>query len=298
MTATNSPSLFHAWPLVALALCAGGLVVRALAMRETHTARLALRRARRVFGGGRLLTAGLILLLVGHLAGLLFPHAILAWNRAPARLYLLEAAGVGVGLVALAAWIRAASRQLRPTYAPVVVELAESVFLAMMFLAIGSGLGMAVVHRWGSSWGIATLRPYVLSIAAGDPRSVLVDRLPFLVRAHLFATFAAAAVFPLTRLALLPILLVGRAAAVCARPVAWVARTGSAALWDRCTALLWNEPQYRWLIKPASAAEEALAAARASWGDRPLPPYFANALVGERAAVPSAKDSTARKARR
>jgi nitrate reductase gamma subunit len=298
MNAANGPSLFHAWPLVALAICAAGMVVRALASRETHTARLAVRRARRVFGGGRVLTAGVVLLLVGHLAGLLFPHAILAWNRAPGRLYLLEGAGFGVGLVTLAAWLRAVSRQLRPTYAPAAVEVAESVFLAMMFLAIASGLGTAAVHRWGSSWGIATLRPYALSILAGDPRNTLVDGLPFLIRLHLFATFAALAVFPLTRLALLPILLGGRAVAVCTRPIARVARAGSMALGDRCRALLWNEPQYRWLIKPATAAEEALAAARASWGNRPLHPHLANALVGEGAVFPSANEGSVRKARR
>lgn len=162
---SSSPaaSLFHAWPLVAIAVCAAGLVVRALVMRDgAHAARLAFHRARRVFSGGRAFTAALLLLLAGHLLGLLFPRAILAWNRAPARLYLLEGAAFVVGVATLAAWLRAARRHLGRTDAPLVVELADSLFLAMMFLAIASGLGMAALHRWASSWGIATLRHYAL----------------------------------------------------------------------------------------------------------------------------------------
>ncbi len=83
--------------------------------------------------------------------------------------------------------------------------------------------------------------------------------LPFLVRTHLFTTFAALAVFPLTRLAPLPILLVSRAAAACVRPVAAAARTLGVALWSRCAALLWNEPQIRWRVKPALPADAAVA---------------------------------------
>jgi nitrate reductase gamma subunit len=298
MNPTNTQPLFHTWPLAALALCAAGLVVRAVVARDdAHAARLALHRARRWFRGGRLLTVGLVLLLAGHLAGMLFPRAILAWNHAPARLYLLEGAAFAVGLAALAAWLRATWRHLRRADAPLAVEMGDSLFLAMVFLAIASGLGMAAVHRWSSSWGIVTLRPYVLSILAGDPQSALVDRLPFLTRAHLFATFAALAVFPLTRLAPVPILLVLRAGSVCARPVVWVSRTGGLALWNRCVALLWNEPQVRWPVKPASPAEAVEAAfVAARRGNRPFRPHLANALVGE-GAVFSRDDSAIRKAR-
>ncbi|HLK90646.1 MAG TPA: respiratory nitrate reductase subunit gamma [Polyangia bacterium] len=301
MNATDSPSpassLFHAWPLVALAVCAAGLVVRALAMRDgVHAARLAFHRARRVFWGGRPLTAALLLLLAGHLLGLLFPRAILAWNRAPARLYLLEGAAFGIGLAALAAWLRAARRHLGRTDAPLVVELADALFLAMTFLAIASGLGMATLHRWASSWGVATLRPYALSIFAGDPRGALVAQLPFLVRMHVFTTFAALAVFPPTRLAPLPILLVARAAAACGRPVAAAARAGGAALWSRCAALLWNEPQVRWRIKPAVPAEAAAAPPGGKEG-RPVRPSLPRPSLGERALFSPAGEGSIGKAR-
>jgi nitrate reductase gamma subunit len=293
-----SSSLFQTWPLLATSLCASGLFVRALVTRtELRGAGLALHRARLWVSGGRVPSVALVLLLAGHLAALLFPGAILAWNRAPARLYLLEGLGLAVGLGALAAWGRATSGHLRRAHVPFIVEIGDSLFLAMIFLALASGLGMAALHRWGSSWGVVTLRPYALSILAGEPQSMLVERLPFLARLHLFATFAALAVFPLTRLAPLPILLVSRAAAGCARPVAWLWRTGGAALRDRCAAWLWNEPEVRWIDQPAAAAEAALEAARASWRNRLFRPDLARAITGERAGFPSAGKGPVRKAR-
>ena len=298
MTATTSPSLFHAWPMTAIAVCAAGVLVRALAMRDgTHAARLAFRHARRVFWSGRVLTVGLALLLAGHLAGLPFPRAILAWNRGPARLYLLEGVAFGAGLASFAAWLRATWRHLRRADAPVIVELADSLFLAMVFLAIASGLGMAAFHRWSSSWGIVTMRPYALSILGGNPQSALVDGLPFLARTHLFATFAALAVFPLTGLAPLPILLLGRAVSVCARPVVAVSRSGSVALWKRCAALVWNDPQYRWRAAPAAAAEAERQTARSGRDSRPLRSRIASAIAGERSGAASAKARSIGKAR-
>lgn len=298
MTATTTPSLFHVWPMIAIAVCAVGIVVRALVMRDGKpAARLALQHARQVFWGGRVLAVGLGLLLAGHLAGLLFPRAILAWNRAPGRLYLLEGVAFVVGLATFAAWLRATWSHLQRADASPIVELANSLFLAMIFLAIASGLGMAALNRWSSSWGIVTLRPYALSILAGHPQSALVDGLPFLARTHLFATFAALVVFPLTGLAPLPILLLGRAASACVRPVAAVSRSGGLALWNRCAALLWNEPQYRWRVAPALAAEAERATGRSGRDRRPLRARMANAMAGERGAVSSAKERSIGKAR-
>ncbi len=302
MNPTDSSPLFHTWPLVAITICTTGVLVRALAMRDgVHAARQAFHHARRLFWSGWVLAVGLVPLLAGHLAGLLFPHAILSWNRAPMRLYLLEGVAFGVGLLTLVAWARAVWRHLRRTDEPFVVEMADSLFLAMLFLAIGSGLGMAALDRWASSWGVVTLRPYALSLLAGNPRSALVDHLPFLVRIHLFSTFAALAVFPATRLAPLPILLASRALAVCVRAVAaTVARSGAKGIWTRLAALLWNEPQYRWRVKPVAPTEGAVATTRGERPRRPLVPQIAAALGTEgasRSPVNGSARRTAGKAR-
>src|SRR5581483_8127459 len=104
-------------------------------MRDgVHAARLAFHHARVVFWGGRLMTVSIVLLLAGHLLGLLFPRAVLAWNSSSGRLYLLEGVAFVIGLGALAAWGRATWRHLGRTDASFIVEIADSVFLAMVFV--------------------------------------------------------------------------------------------------------------------------------------------------------------------
>jgi len=61
-----------------------------------------------------------------------------------------------------------------------------------------SGLAIAVVYRWASTWSAATLTPYVLSIPAGAPRKEYVEALPFLVQLHVFTAPAALAAAPFT----------------------------------------------------------------------------------------------------
>ena len=46
--------------------------------------------------------AGILVVLVGHVVAFLVPQGVLAWNAAPARLYVLEAMALAAGLLALA----------------------------------------------------------------------------------------------------------------------------------------------------------------------------------------------------
>lgn len=202
---------------------------------------------------------------------------------------LLEGAAFALGLLTLAAWCRAVWRHVRRAEAWWPVEMAESLFLAMMFVAIASGLGLAVLDRWGSSWGIVTLRPYALSLLARDPKGALVDHLPFLARAHLFATFGAAAIFPATRLALFPVRGIRRLASLCLRPATAVGRAAGVAIARQSAQVLWNESQYRWTVKPAHPAAAA-APARV----RSLPPQVVDALTGNRTAGAGAEPGPGR----
>jgi nitrate reductase gamma subunit len=44
---------------------------------------------------------GILFVLLGHFAAFLMPKAILAWNAAPLRLFLLEITGLAFGLISL-----------------------------------------------------------------------------------------------------------------------------------------------------------------------------------------------------
>ena len=110
----------------------------------------AMPRARQLFVGGRRWIAAWPLLAAGHIGGLLFPRAVLTVTRTTGPLFVLEAAGFVVGLVALAACVRSAwlhlGRTPRGGWA-LLADFADSAFLSFLFIAVAFGLLAASIHR-------------------------------------------------------------------------------------------------------------------------------------------------------
>jgi nitrate reductase gamma subunit len=159
----------------------------------------------------RLLRAvSLIGLLTLHVFLLVAPGAVLLWNRRTPRLLLLEATGLCLGLVCLAAVARAIRRHLIAASTPSPRPLIELVALALVAVAVTSGVALAVGYRWASSWSVVTLTPYASSIVLLRPRIELVAATPFLVRLHVFSTFAVAPLLPFTLAGAPMVALVGR----------------------------------------------------------------------------------------
>ncbi|HWL85049.1 MAG TPA: respiratory nitrate reductase subunit gamma [Polyangiaceae bacterium] len=207
--------LFAVWPYAAVAILVLGLVGRWLLMKRrpasgSQPLPAPARRASR---------AVWLLLIVAHATGILLPGAVLAWNALAWRLYLLEGLGFLVGLAALivcamAAWRgfvplehgpRTLQRASYPGARPprsAAAEIADAAFYSVLLTGVVSGLMLAVLYRWGSSWAAVTLTPYVTSVAHGAPQTEFVADMPFLVRLHVFTAFAALALFPFTSAAL------------------------------------------------------------------------------------------------
>jgi nitrate reductase gamma subunit len=217
----NATFVFTWWPYVAMALFIAGLAARYGCTRGAK-----LPRARALFVGAGWLRLSLVLLFLGHLAGLLFPSQVVLWNSMPSRLYLLEGFAFVLGVGTLVGWARLMWQHLGRSGGSVASQLADGVFLSVSFVALLSGLLTAVFYRWGSSWSATTLTPYAWSLLRGNPVAALAAELPFLVRLHVFSSLAALAMIPLTRLA--PLLMVPvhhglgfllRGVSVLARPV-------------------------------------------------------------------------------
>ena len=141
---------------------------------------------------------GVAAVILGHAVMVLFPQRVLAWNGVALRLYLLEAAGFAAGIAACAGWVQIVRRHLVRAGAS-LWEVADSAFLSLLGATLASGLLLAWVHRWASSWGASTLAPYTRSLLSGRPRTELVWGMPFLVRLHMAAAFATLALLPFTR---------------------------------------------------------------------------------------------------
>src|SRR5262245_57193917 len=121
--------LFQTWPYAAVLLFGSGMAARYLAMPELTSAKLHWPLdARDLIRMPLLLQSSLFLLVLGHLAGLLFPQRILLWNTIPIRLYALEILAFGVGLRALRDWALLTWRHLRQSDASIGRQAADAVF--------------------------------------------------------------------------------------------------------------------------------------------------------------------------
>jgi nitrate reductase gamma subunit len=143
----------------------------------------------------------LALVLLAHGIAFLSPHLLAEWNRSPARLLFMEAAGLACGAAALIGLDRlvrgrtgsgeAASTRLWPP--------ADILLLALAALTLVSGVLAAALFRWGSQWYAVSLLPWFHSLAALHPDVSYVAPLPPLVKLHVLAGIGLTAVLPFTR---------------------------------------------------------------------------------------------------
>jgi len=211
---------FSTWPYIALSLMVVGIIVRYLLERTRMAAvREEMSEAWSLYGGAGVWRASVFLLVLGHAASLVFPQTILAWNGRAVRLYLLDGIAFGAGLAAFAGCAALIRRHLVRTNRSAITELSDTVFITLVLLGILSGLLMAVLHRWGSSWGTLVLTPYIASLVKLRPIAGLAMQTPFLVRLHVFSIFAMSAVLPLTRLAAFLVFILHSTLTYASRPI-------------------------------------------------------------------------------
>lgn len=141
----------------------------------------------------------LALLAMAHAAALLFPDAVMAWTRQEIRVIALELEGLAAGAIALGGTVVMLARMVRRrgTNVPSTVD---AIAVTLVIVSMASGLLMAIVYRWASSWAEVTLVPYLLSVARLDPATGLVTRLPVLVKLHVGSAFVLIAIAPFTSL--------------------------------------------------------------------------------------------------
>jgi nitrate reductase gamma subunit len=136
------------------------------------------------------------IVLLGHVLAIAFPRAILIWDRQPLRLLILEGAGLIAGIAALCGLLGSALQRLS---ASTRVSPTDVTATTLAIVQVISGIAVAVLYRWASSWSGVTLVPYVHSLVLGDPAVILVADMPLLVRLHVFCAFAFLACLPFTR---------------------------------------------------------------------------------------------------
>jgi nitrate reductase gamma subunit len=143
---------------------------------------------------------GLLGVLALHALATLVPSGLLLFARVPLRLYLLEATGFTLGLLALLGFAGALLRRFSSLKVTVVTSPADLALFALLLFQIVTGLFVALLRPWGYAWFSAVLAPYLWSLAKLSPDMGGVSALPWLVQLHVANAFLITAIFPFTRL--------------------------------------------------------------------------------------------------
>lgn len=143
---------------------------------------------------------GILVVLGGHIVAFLIPRSILLWNSHPLRLYVLEISALAFGILALVGLIAAAARRLSNSKVRKVTSPVDAVLYALLLVQSASGIAIAILYPWGSSWYAASMTPYLWSILKFSPDLTYITGMPHLVKLHVFNAFVVIGLFPFTRL--------------------------------------------------------------------------------------------------
>lgn len=143
---------------------------------------------------------GILAVLGGHIFAWLLPGTVLGFNSVRVRLYLLEITGLALGLFTLVGLVALILRRLQTSKVRVVTTPSDWVLYGFLLVQMVSGVLVAIIHPWGSSWFAAAAAPYLWSIAKLQPDIGFVSGLPWLIKLHIANAFLLIGFFPFTRL--------------------------------------------------------------------------------------------------
>jgi nitrate reductase gamma subunit len=143
---------------------------------------------------------GILFVLSGHVLAWLAPSAILGWNAAPLRLFALEITGLAFAVLALVGLVNMLVRRWRNAKARVVTTASDWVLNGLLLVQITSGIAVAIVHGWGSSWFATSISPWLWSLLSLNPEVAWIAPMPWLVKLHILNAWLLIGFFPFTRL--------------------------------------------------------------------------------------------------
>ncbi|CAG1016499.1 nitrate reductase gamma subunit [Anaerolineales bacterium] len=193
--------LFVVFPYVAVAVAVGGTIYRYLTNQFSFTSLSSQFLENDIqFWGSTLWHYGIIPTLLIHLAGFAIPKVMALMHSTPEMLYMAELAGKVMAIMALIGagalfYRRVASSKIR-----VVTTPADWVVLVLLIFQIVLGLMIAFIYRWGATWYLHTVTPWVASLATFQPAPQYVASLPLIPQLHFLNATLLILLFPFTRL--------------------------------------------------------------------------------------------------
>ncbi|MDH3889464.1 MAG: respiratory nitrate reductase subunit gamma [candidate division Zixibacteria bacterium] len=143
---------------------------------------------------------GILTILTGHLVAFLIPEQLLAWNRVPWRLFVLEISALIFAVLALVGLVNLIVRRRKYSKINEVTSVSDWILLIMLAAQVAIGIYIAVVYRWGSSWYATSMTPYLWSLVKFSPNVTYMSGMPWMVKLHVVLAFGLVTFFPFTRL--------------------------------------------------------------------------------------------------
>ena len=193
--------LFGALPYVALAVFLIASIARYRAMPFTYSSLSSqFLENRQHFWGLVPFHYGILVVLAGHLIAFLFPREILAWNGRPVRLYILEVSALAFGALTVVGLLAAVVRRGTTPEVRQVTNGRDWIVLALLLVQAASGVAIAMLYPWGSSWYAVTAVPYLRSLFTLTPAIAGIAVMPWLIKLHVANAFLLLALAPFSRL--------------------------------------------------------------------------------------------------
>ena len=143
---------------------------------------------------------GILVVLGIHLLAFLIPQGVLAWNRSPLRLVVLEVTGFAFAILTLVGLVNLVLRRFQSSMTRRVTTPGDWIVYLLVLVQVVSGISVAVFHSWGSSWFATSASPWLWSLITLSPDVSYVTGLPLLVKIHMINAFLLIGFFPFTRL--------------------------------------------------------------------------------------------------
>ena len=194
--------LFGVMPYVLLALGITGAIYRYNSNRFTWSSQSSqFLENRQLFFGSFPWHYGIVLVLLGHIIGFFIPSAILGWNSAPVRLYILEISGLSLAFLALFGLLALMYRRFTNVRVKALTTSWDVLVLIVLLIQVATGIGNAILYRWGSNWYAASAVPWMWSVLTLNPNVEYVANLPLITKVHIFNAMIIVGLVPFTRLA-------------------------------------------------------------------------------------------------
>lgn len=192
--------LLVALPYAALILFVGGLIWRFSTGSSVSSQSSQILESRLLVFGTVPFHLGIVIVFLCHVIPLIAPDMwrVLVSNRA--ALLTVEIVGLAAGILCLTGLVLLFVRRIASANVRAGSRVADLFVLAVLIIQVTFGIGVSVLHRWGTVWSIGTTVPYLRSLIAFGPEPAFVAGVPKIMQWHLAGAWIVLAALPFTRL--------------------------------------------------------------------------------------------------